>query len=278
MTYAELCALLSRAGCESPEWDASLLLEYFCGADAAALRLGRDRDYTGAVLEEAVRRRMAHEPLQYILGEWEFYRQRYEVSPDCLIPRSDTEILVEEAIRRIPKNSFFADLCTGSGCIAISTLAERPDLRALAVELSEGALAIAERNAARNGVKDRFLAERGDVLKLSQVLLERCPQPDAILSNPPYIRTDVLETLSDEVKREPRMALDGGADGLIFYRALIALAKRWLKPDGFCLFEIGFDQGRAVKDLAEESGFRCEIKRDLGGMDRVARLWHACIE
>lgn len=272
MTYAELCGRLERAGCDAWAWDAALLLEHFCGADRMRVHIDPQIEYGGEALERAVSRREAHEPLQYILGEWEFYRQRYEVSPDCLIPRQDTELLVEEAILRIPKDGFFADLCTGSGCIAVSTLAERTDLRALAVELSEGALKIAIKNAARNGVSDRFCAERGDVLALSQELMARYPKPDAILSNPPYIRTDVLETLSDEVKKEPRMALDGGADGMLFYRALVALAEKWLAPNGFCLFEIGYDQGEEIMALARENGFRCTVKKDLGGNDRVAYL------
>ncbi len=273
MTYRELCEALSRAGCDDAQWDALLLLERFCGIDRADVRMDPQRQYGGDALENAVQRRLAHEPLQYILGEWEFYKQRYEVSPDCLIPRQDTEVLVEEAIRLIPKDGFFADLCTGSGCIAVSTLAERPDLRALAVDLSEGALALAVRNAAQNGVSDRFRAEIGDVLHLSGDLLKRYPRPNAILSNPPYIRTDVLETLSDEVQKEPRMALDGGKDGVLFYRALVSLAAEWLSPDGFCLFEIGFDQGEEIVEIAREGGFQCAVKKDLCGMDRVAYLW-----
>ena len=272
MTYQEICRELRGAKIESPEWDAQLLIEHFCGLDRMAILAHPDADLASPSLCEAVRRRCAREPLQYLIGTWDFYHQTYEVSPHCLIPRSDTEILVEEAVKRLPRGAFFADLCAGSGCIGISVLAERGDTRALAVELSPDALEIAKRNAVRNGVSDRYTAVHGDVLDASADWIEKNPRPMAILSNPPYIRTDVIEGLSPEVKQEPFMALDGGADGLIFYRALLDLADVWLAEDGFCLFEIGYDQGDALKALAAEHGFSCEIKKDLGGCDRVAIL------
>lgn len=271
MTYQEICRAFRGAKIESPEWDAQLLIEHFCGLDRIAILADPQKDLTCPALDEAVRRRCAREPLQYLLGVWEFYHQTYEVSPHCLIPRSDTEILVEEAVKRLPRGAFFADLCAGSGCIGISVLSERPDTSALAVELSPDALELARRNAKRNGVEGRYTAIHGDVLELSADWISG-KKPMAILSNPPYIRTDVIEGLSPEVGHEPRMALDGGADGLIFYRALIDLACMWLADGGFCLFEIGYDQGEALKELAAEHGFSCEIKKDLGGCDRVAIL------
>ena len=156
MTYRALCEVLRAAGVDSPEWDAQELIGHFCGADRLQILSDPALDWSNEALQEAARRRCNREPLQYILGEWQFYRQTYEVSPDCLIPRQDTEVLVEEAVRRLPRGAFFADLCTGSGCIAVSTLAERGDTSAVAVELSEGAIAIARRNALRNGVDPPF--------------------------------------------------------------------------------------------------------------------------
>lgn len=267
MTYQRLCEELRAGGIEAPEWEATCLLEDLCGADRMALVTDPDRDYPSTALQTALDRRLAHEPLQYILGRWQFWWQTYRVGRDCLIPRADTEVLVEEALRRLPQGAYFADLCTGSGCIAISVLAERPDTRALAVDLSEGALRIAAENATDNGVADRLTLQKVDLLTASPDLLG---QFDAILSNPPYIRSEVIETLSEEVKREPHMALDGGADGLVFYRALLHLAATCLRPQGFCLFEIGYDQGDALRALAAEQGFCCEIRRDYGGQDRVA--------
>lgn len=271
MTYLDICRELRGAKIESPEWDAQLLIEHFCGLARIEVLADPERELSCPALGEAVRRRCAREPLQYLIGVWDFYHQTYEVSPHCLIPRSDTEILVEEAIKMLPRGAFFADLCAGSGCIGISVLAERADTRALAVELSPDAWALAKRNAARNGVADRYTAILGDVLDASADWISS-EKPMAILSNPPYIRTDVIPSLSPEVGHEPHMALDGGEDGLIFYRALLDLAKGWLAEGGFCLFEIGYDQGDALMEMAGERGFSCVIRRDLGGCDRVAIL------
>lgn len=270
MTYKELCRRLCAAGIESAEWDAALLLEHFCGADALALRAEPERDHSSPLLDAAVRQREARYPLQYLLGEWEFYRQKYEVSPDCLIPRSDTEILVEEAIRTLPRGALFADLCTGSGCIAISILAERPDTRALAVEKFAPTLDVAIRNAARNGVADRFTPILADVLEKDLRLPERV---DAILSNPPYIPSDQISTLSPELSSEPRVALDGGEDGLIFYREILNKCDALLAPGGTLLFEIGFDQADALTEMSKAHGFASvRVLRDLGGNCRVVSL------
>lgn len=269
MTYRELCERLRAGGVETPEWEAECLLEDLCGADRFLLLSEPDRDWKSDRLADALERRLAHEPLQYILGTWCFYRQTYRVTPDCLSPRADTEILVEEAIRRLPRGACFADLCTGSGCIGISVLAERQDTRAIGVDLSQRALKVAAENAVRNGVSDRFRLLCADLLTADPLSLGRF---DAILSNPPYIRTDVVETLSEEVRREPHMALDGGRDGLAFYRALLKIAPVCLAPDGFCLFEIGYDQADEIRNLAAENGFTCTVRKDLGGQDRVAIL------
>ena len=217
-----------------------------------------DRSY-----EAALRRLNDREPLAYLLGEWYFYDEVYEVSPACLIPRPETEHLVEELIRTLPRNAVFADLCTGSGCIAVSVLAHRSDVSAVAVDLSKEALTLAERNALRNGVAERVCFLRSDILKenpLKDALF------DAIVSNPPYIATEVIETLAPEVKREPRIALDGGEDGLLFYRRLFDEFPRNLKEDGFLLCEIGYDQGAAMREL-----FGCTVRKDYSGNDRVAR-------
>ncbi len=272
MTYREIVTRLEASGIDTAAWDAELLLEHFCGVGRLQLHAEPETSYTSPALERAVADRAARVPLQYLLGEWQFYRQTYKVTPACLVPRSDTELLVEEAIRRLPRGGFFADLCTGSGCIAISVLAERPDCTALAAELSPDALALAEENAKRNGVLDRLTLKRADVLHLEADFWEGHPRPDAILSNPPYIRTEVLPSLSPEVQSEPQMALDGGTDGLLFYRALTALAEAELPPNGFALFEIGYDQADALRAIAARHGFSCRIRKDLGGCDRLAIL------
>ena len=274
MTYQELVALLKEAAVDSPEWDAALLLEHFCGISIGRIDPTDTTDYQSEGLKDAVRRRAAHYPLQYILGEWSFYRQTYEVSPDCLIPRSDTEILVEEAIRRLPRGAHFADLCTGSGCIAISTLCERPDTTAYAIDKFEATLALAMRNASKNGVANRLVLSVADVLE--DGALPRDMQFDAILSNPPYIRTTVVQELAPELSAEPVAALDGGEDGLLFYRAILQNGKKHLKAGGFFLFEIGFDQAEDITRLAKDAGYpTCKIIKDLSGNDRVALIAEA---
>lgn len=269
MTFREAREKLRQAGIESDSRDAALLFEKFCGVSESVLFADPDREYESQALQTALKRRAEHFPLQYLIGEWSFFRQQYEVTPACLIPRQDTEILVEHAIRSLPQGAFFADLCTGSGCIAISVLAERQDTHAVAVELSADALALAKRNALQNGVEKRFEGIAGDVLHADFLTAEK---PAAILSNPPYIPSGVIPTLAPEVRAEPRMALDGGADGLVFYRALLRIAQKWLRTDGFCLFEIGFDQGEEIRRLAECAGFFCTVHKDYGGQDRIAEL------
>lgn len=251
----DLAQMLAEAGIENAKWELQLLRERF----------------TGEALEIAVRRRAAREPLQYILGEWGFWRETYEVNEDCLIPRPDTEILVEKAVSLLPSGARFLDLCTGSGCVAVSVLATRPDCGGVAVDLFEETLALAARNAARNGVADRVRFCRADVLADPPADLGGA-KFDAILSNPPYIPADVIPTLSPEVRREPRAALCGGADGLDFYRAIIKSWNGVVKPGGFFLFEIGFDQADALRALAADNGMTADVTRDYGGNDRVVLL------
>ena len=275
MTYREICETLAVGGIENAEWDALLLIEHFCNVSQAQIRSLPNRSYTAPLLLDAVQKRLAHTPLQYLLGTWQFYRQTYTVNEHCLIPRSDTEILVEEAIRRLPKGACFADLCTGSGCIAVSVLAERPDTLAWAVEKFPSTLALAKENALQNGVAQRFTPVLGDVL--TKDAYQELPPLDAILSNPPYIATAELSTLSPEVKAEPVAALDGGKDGLLFYRAILSHALPRLRDTGVLLFEIGYDQGEAVCKLGKEYGFEeTGIIKDLSGNDRVVVLSHLC--
>ena len=252
MTQAQIKEQLLAAGIENATAEAQLLAQTF----------------SEKTLEDAVRRRCAHYPLQYILGEWCFWRECYEVNEHCLVPRPDTEHLVEQAVGRLPQNAQFLDLCTGSGCVAISTLCSRPDPRAVAVDLFPETLALAERNAVRNGARERFTPWLCDVLKGGE-----CEgQFDAILSNPPYVRAEAMKELSTEVRHEPSAALWGGEDGMDFYRAILGKWRKHLKKDGFFLFEIGYDQADEIKALAAEHGFSATIFRDYGGNDRVAYL------
>lgn len=272
MTYRDLCRLLSENGIDCAEHEAALLAEHFCGLSRAALMTDPNRELDGEALPSAIRRRCEREPLAYILGEWGFFGETYTVSPACLIPRPETELLVERAIGKLKKNARFADLCTGSGCIAISTLCHRLDCSAVAVDLFPETAKLAKHNARRNGVDDRLSIRVADVL--SPDCLGDEPPFDAVFSNPPYIRTDVVGTLEPELFREPRAALDGGDDGLIFYRTIIRNFAPRLNADGFMLFEIGYDQEEAIQAIAAENGFGCTVERDLSGNPRLAVLVH----
>lgn len=271
MTYRQLCRILQDAGVENARDEAGLLLAHFCGVSMAQLPFRMDEDFACAPLEDAVARRALHEPLQYLLGEWEFFGMPFTVSPDCLIPRADTELLVERAIERLPRGAHFADFCTGSGCIAAAVLAHRADTRATLVDAFPKTLEMARHNCQKNGVSDRAQWVLRDLL---QPLQGAFAQPfDCILSNPPYIPTEVVKGLAPELAHEPQVALDGGADGLLFYRHFLANASHVLAPGGFWLFEIGYDQEQDVKALAERYGFACEVEKDLGGNPRLAYVY-----
>ena len=273
-TYQTLTQALSQAGIDQPAYEASLLLEHFAGVSYATLMTDRDRVYDLPALESAVTRRLSREPLQYILGEWDFCGCTFRVTPDCLIPRPDTEILVETAIKALPRDARVADLCTGSGCIAVATLYHRPDITADGLELYPQTLALAVENANRNGVTDRFNPIEADLLGDGSAKLSPLAPYDAILSNPPYIPTADIAALSPEVHKEPIAALDGGEDGLVFYRAILRDYAQLVKPGGLILLEMAYDQAEDLKALAAQylPEASVEILRDLGGNDRVTKI------
>ena len=263
MTYENICNILKNAGIDSYLTDARILIEEMCGG------FSPDKDYESEELTRAVEKRCQRYPLQYIIGKWWFCRCEFFVDENCLVPRPDTELIVELAAKLLPPNARFADLCTGSGCIAISTLDLRADTVADAVELYPGTLALAIKNAEHNKVGDRFCGILGDVLRADTLGDKKY---DAIISNPPYIRTEIISTLEKEVRTEPHAALDGGEDGLAFYRAILDNFEKNLTAEGFFLFEIGYDQAVDIIKIARERGFDFEIRRDLGGCDRAAIL------
>ncbi len=270
MTYNEICVLLAQAEIENNRAEAAMLICHFCGVSKAELFGMHDHDFDSEALAEAVAKRCSHYPIQYILGYWSFCHESYRVTEDTLIPRADTEKLVELAIKIMPEGARFIDLCTGSGCVAISTLAARPDCTAVAVDLFPKTLEIARENAEHNGVGERLGFMQADVLDPS--FMDNLSRFDCILSNPPYIESDVIHSLAPELFFEPDAALDGGDDGLDFYRTIISSYGRYLADDGLMLLEIGYNQGRAVGALAAENGYSCEINKDYGGNDRVAYL------
>lgn len=271
MTYFDILARLADAGIDCPEAEAALLLSHFCGVSAAELVFRKREDFDHPALHAALARRVQREPLQYILGTWEFFALPFSVSPDCLIPRPDTEVLCERAIAHMPKGAHFADFCTGSGCIATAVLYHRPDTSAVLVDVFERTLALAQANCRANDVGDRASYQLCDLLLPLQGRFAR--KFDCILSNPPYIPTEVVaNALAPELAHEPQAALDGGADGMTFYKHFLEQSEHVLAKGGFWLFEIGYDQERQICALAEAMGFDCTVERDLGGNARTALL------
>ena len=270
MNYNELIFRLSKISPEECDFEARVMIESFTDLKIEYVLAHREDEIDSEKLEKAIQKRENRIPLQYIVGKWEFYRQEYFVDENCLIPRADTEILVEKAIEFLPNQARFLDLCTGSGCIAISVLAERKDTTAVMVDKFEKTLALARKNAVHNGVENRVEAILLDVLTDEKMLKNECF--DAILSNPPYIRPEVIEGLSDEVKKEPYEALYGGEDGLIFYNKITRDYSGLLKKDGIIIFEIGYDQAHDIVRIANENNFNCKIYKDYGTNDRVAVL------
>ena len=207
-------------------------------------------------------------PIAYIIGEEAFYDLVFKVNEDVLIPRPDTEHLVEKAIGLLPKGGHFADLGTGSGCIAVTVLKHRPDVTGVALDLSAKALAVALFNAKEKGVDGRVTFVEGDMRKepLQDALF------DLVISNPPYIpRADIKKYPS--LAYEPQSALDGGEDGMDFYTAILKDYRKNLKKNGGFLFEIGFDQGDAIRDLGKSLGYSCSVYKDYGKNHRVALLF-----
>lgn len=273
MTYKQICATLEAAGIDTPREDAARLVEHFCGISPAELVLRRDEQLTAEGLEAAVARRASRYPLQYLIGEWGFYNDSLAVCEGVLIPREDTELLVETAIEQLPEGAVFADLGCGSGCICTSVLRARPDVRAVAVDMSRAALRLTEQNGRRLGVESRLAVWGGDML--DGELWERLAAEGvgAVLSNPPYIPTAQVDELAPELEFEPRVALDGGEDGLDFYRRIAELGAGLLGDGrGLMLLECGAGQSADIGDIGEKYGFEWSVRYDLGGHDRVVLM------
>ena len=273
----QLTRVFTTAGLANPRGDARFLAEHALGLSSSALILHGHAPLgeTGArALSEAAAKRLAGKPVARILGAWEFWGLPFRLSPETLVPRPDTETLVEAALRLFPDPARplrLADLGTGSGCILVALLHERPKTFGIGLDRSQDALATATENARANGVGARAAFLRGS-------WLDALAGPfDLIVSNPPYIGSSVIPTLDAEVRgHDPRAALDGGPDGLDAYRAILAsVAQRpgLLAPGGAMALEIGYDQAEAVTGLARTAGFSdIGIAHDLAGHPRVVTL------
>ena len=265
---------LAEEGIEEFSLDAWYLLEYVTGVSKAMYFAEPER----AVSEEnadryidCIRRRAAHIPLQHITGEQEFMGYPFYVNEHVLIPRQDTETLVEEAIQVMRPKMKILDMCTGSGCIVLSILKMcrekyyMTELQGIGADVSEEALKVARENGRRLEVP---------VTWIQSDLFAKIPEEekyDVIVSNPPYIETAVIDTLQEEVRlHDPYIALDGKEDGLYFYRRIISEAGKYLKPQGKLMFEIGCEQAKAVEELMKNAGYeQITVKKDPAGLDRV---------
>lgn len=299
--YREAAARLTAAGIEEAALDARLLLEFVCGTDRNTLLAHGEREVSAeeyGKYRELTEKRAAHVPLQHLTGEQDFMGLTFLVNRDALVPRQDTEVLVEEAMKHLHDGMRILDMCTGSGCILLSLLQYSNDCEGVGVDLSKRALLVARENyrrlqEARPKMRARFLegdlfaalapaAESGtagdaaaDGAKSGGEADGRNMRFDMIVSNPPYIKTGVIDTLMPEVRgHEPLMALDGGADGLSFYRRIAGDAGVYLNGGGMLFFEIGCEQAADVKHIMEQAGFReIEVVKDFAGLDRVVWGW-----
>ena len=265
-------------GIDSPRLDAEVLLSHVLGKERIYLYVHFDEPLEApelAAYREYIKQRVARQPVAYIIGRREFMGLSFRVTPAVLVPRPDTEILVQAALDRLAAKpaARIADIGTGSGAIVLSLLYYRKELQASAVDISADALAVAAENAASLGVAERVMFCEGDLLAPLAG-----QQFAAIVSNPPYIPTADIAGLAPEVRTaEPMGALDGGADGLVFYRRLVADAPALLASDGFLAMEVGIHEAAPVAALAQASGAfaRTEVLKDLAGIERVVVCWRA---
>lgn len=272
--------ILKKENVEEAEKKAKKLLEF-------VLKISKEEYIRNSLDEVSILKKKEYEtllnkiiqgkPLQYIINQQEFMGITFYVDENVLIPQPDTEILVEQAIKLIEKNApvKILDLCTGSGAIAVSIAKHIKNdyMQIVASDISKKALDVAKKNAIQNKVENKIKFVESDMFSN----LENSSF-DIIISNPPYIKTKVIQTLSKEVKNEPKIALDGGIDGLDFYRIILQQSQKYLKPNGYVLFEIGYDQGEEIlnlwNNLAEKEKCKLELLtknpiKDFGGNDRV---------
>lgn len=275
MTYRECyeqgCRTLQAAGIEEATLDARLLLEAVCGTDRNDLLAHGEQPVMSQAEEKYlnwIRQRAEHIPLQQLTGEQDFMGLTFSVNEHVLIPRQDTEILVEEVLKELHDRMRILDMCTGSGCILLSLLHYSNDCEGLGVDLSAEALEVAGRNVLKVLTPEK--AEHAHFLQ-SDLFEKVKGKFEIIVSNPPYIASAEIEKLMPEVRdREPRMALDGTEDGLHFYRRIIKEAGKHLVNSGMLFFEIGYDQGQAVSELMRAQGYReVQVVQDYAGLDRV---------
>jgi len=261
----------NRRGVDAPRLTAEVLLAFVLQGTRVQLYVDLDRPLKPkelAAYRALIERRISGEPTQYLTGTREFYGRPFAVDPRVLIPRPETELLVDAALEAIPKDApcRVLDLCTGSGCVAVTLAAERSNATVFATELSPAACEVARSNAATLKVGDRVRVLEGDLFGP----LERGSLFHVVVSNPPYVPSEEIAALAAEVGREPRMALDGGRDGLEITRRLADQAPSWLEPGGMLAVEISEGQGPEALRLLQSAGLvRAGLRKDLSRLDRL---------
>lgn len=241
MKYNELKKALCEIGSIDYESEAYLILNHIFSVSYSDLILDKERDFENEKILEILEKRKKRIPIQYIIGKWDFMGLSFFVSPDCLIPRPDTEVLVERALVEVKKGDRVADFCTGSGCIGLSLIKHSDKIDNITlVDISKPALQMAEKNAKAFDVYEKCVFVNKDIRQIKNEKF------DFILSNPPYIPTFDIESLSDEVKNEPRLALDGGFDGFDIISFLIGDGLKLLNENGKMLIEFGYDQAQKI--------------------------------
>lgn len=260
-----------KKGVDSPRLTMELILAHVLGVTRFDLYMQFDRPLIASELDSLrsiVRRRAAREPLQYILGEAHFYKRRFEVNTSVLIPRPETELLVEEALRRASSLRCL-DIGTGSGCIGITIALERPETEVVAIDASSDALDVARRNAERLGARN---IEIRQVDIFDDEAVRTLGSFDLIISNPPYIPAGEMPSLDPEVRDfEPRLALTDNGDGFRFYHRFLELFPTLLRTPGNVFFELGYGQSKSVAQMFRSSGFEVDILTDLNRVERI--LW-----
>lgn len=275
LTYRQMChngaAILADAGITDAEYDSFALLEYITGMDRTAYILNGSKSVPEDIAERydaVIDRRSSHIPLQHITGQAWFYGRGFNVNSDVLVPRQDTEVLVSEALKVINAKDSVLDMCTGSGCIIITLALEKKLGRALGADISEAALKVASGNREKLGADDVTFVKSNI---FSDINVNDDELFDVIVSNPPYIATGEIETLTEEVRiHDPYIALDGLEDGLHFYREITQQSLNYIKSGGWLLYEIGCTQAHDVSDIMSEYGYsNIKVIKDLAGLDRV---------
>lgn len=268
-------ALLKNHQIENADYDSFAIMSEINGMDRTYYYLHADEqvptcDYN--LFQQNIKKRASHIPLQHILGKAYFYGYEFQVNENVLVPRQDTEVLVEEVLKVATDNSSIVDMCTGSGCIVLTLALKRRLKEGIGVDVSKKALEVAQNNCQRLQADNvRFM--RSDLFSHFEEAGIPKNQFDVIVSNPPYIRTDVIATLSDEVKlHDPMIALDGYEDGLFFYRKITKSSVEFLRTGGWLMYEIGYDQAKDVSAMMRDAGFKdISTVKDYSGLDRVVK-------